>query len=179
MSNVRRPSNTLDLSITHLHHFVGPRNVEELDAIHGSAKHTATFYISTILTLYVIGLVLILIHYMNSYYGSWNWSIFDVWTELKPSFFCLKSSTTTTPDTENASLTPNKGQKASNGLGRDSSSVRSKAKGVYLAVEDEEAKGSSTATSMVCSGTQMSPKKVTVHVNSTNKDNGGQLVSAL
>ena len=74
--------------VSHLHHFIGPHNVEELRLIHNRASHTATFYICTIMGLYLVGLVAILLHYMNSYYGSWNWNFSDIWTELRPMFVC-------------------------------------------------------------------------------------------
>jgi len=52
--------------------------------IHGDAPPSAAFYVSTILLLYLLGLLLILVHYMNSSYGSWNWNLADVWRELRP-----------------------------------------------------------------------------------------------
>ena len=69
------------LSPLHLH--VGPDNGPELQAVHKEAYPTAIFYVTTILALYACGLLIILIHYMNSYYGKWAWSLNDVWDELK------------------------------------------------------------------------------------------------
>ena len=78
------------LGLSQLHHYVGPDNVPELQAVHRDAYPTAIFYLSTILGLYFCGLLVILIHYMNSSYGKWAWTIHDVWDELryvKTSFF--------------------------------------------------------------------------------------------
>ena len=36
--------------------------------------------------MYLFGLVVILVHYMNSSYGKWTWTLSDVWDELQPSF---------------------------------------------------------------------------------------------
>ena len=69
------------LSPLHLH--VGPDNGPELQAVHKEAYPTAIFYVTTILALYACGLLIILIHYMNSSYGKWAWSFNDVWDELR------------------------------------------------------------------------------------------------
>ena len=45
------------------------------------------FYITTILVMYLLGLILIFVHYMNSSYGKWNWTLSDAWDELTPAFF--------------------------------------------------------------------------------------------
>lgn len=63
------------------------RNDAELKLIHDGAHPTAMFYITTILVMYLIGLILIFVHYMNSSYGKWNWTLSDAWDELTPSFF--------------------------------------------------------------------------------------------
>ncbi len=55
-----------------------------LQAIHGDAPPSAVFYVSAILALYLMGLLVILAHYMNSSYGAWNWSLIDVWREVSP-----------------------------------------------------------------------------------------------
>ena len=52
--------------------------------IHSDARPTALFYVSAILSLYLVGLAVILVHYMNSCYGAWNWSAADVWREIRP-----------------------------------------------------------------------------------------------
>jgi hypothetical protein len=70
----------------HLHHYVNPENIPELDSIHSEARPTAVAYVSTILLLYLFGLCAILVHYMNSSYGSWTWTLDDLWQELKPVF---------------------------------------------------------------------------------------------
>ena len=59
----------------------------ELNEIHKNANHTAMFYISIILSMYLFGLILIFIHYMNSSYGKWMWTLSDAWEELTPAFF--------------------------------------------------------------------------------------------
>ena len=46
----------------------------------------AVAYVSTIFLLYLIGLGIILVHYMNSSYGSWTWNLDDLWEELRPTF---------------------------------------------------------------------------------------------
>ena len=69
--------------MSQLHHYVGPDNISELQAIHKDAYPTAIFYLSTILGLYVLGLFVILVHYMNSSYGKWAWTLNDVWDELR------------------------------------------------------------------------------------------------
>lgn len=70
-----------------------------VQVIHSEAQPSAVFYVATILLLYVIGLIVILVHYMNASYGTWNWSLSDVWDELRPSkylirtfFSCVRSS---------------------------------------------------------------------------------------
>merc|ERR1711899_120996 len=45
------------------------------------------FYISIILSMYLFGLILIFVHYMNSSYGKWMWTLSDAWEELTPAFF--------------------------------------------------------------------------------------------
>lgn len=82
-----RKSHLTELGMSQLHHYVGPDNISELQAIHKDAYPTAIFYLSTILGLYVLGLFVILVHYMNSSYGKWAWTLNDVWDELRPSFF--------------------------------------------------------------------------------------------
>ena len=37
--------------------------------------------------MYLFGLILIFIHYMNSSYGKWMWTLSDAWEELTPAFF--------------------------------------------------------------------------------------------
>jgi hypothetical protein len=69
--------------LNHMHLYVGPENVHELRAVHRDSYPSAIFYVSTILGLYVCGLILILIHYMNSSYGRWAWSFSDIWDELR------------------------------------------------------------------------------------------------
>ena len=69
--------------LSHLHHYVRVDNVPELQAVHQEAYPTAIFYVTTILALYACGLLIILIHYMNSSYGKWAWSFNDVWDELR------------------------------------------------------------------------------------------------
>ena len=59
----------------------------ELNDIHKNANHTAMFYISIILSMYLFGLILIFVHYMNSSYGKWMWTLSDAWEELTPAFF--------------------------------------------------------------------------------------------
>ena len=66
----------------------------ELSAIHEAAQPRAMFYITIILTMYLFGLILIFIHYMNSSYGKWAWTLSDAWDELTPAFFnqrCVKT----------------------------------------------------------------------------------------
>jgi len=78
-----------DNKMGHLHHYIGPHHVKanaELRALHGQAAPSATFYVVSILSFYLFGLALILVHYMNSYYGAWNWSLSDAWLEVKPAF---------------------------------------------------------------------------------------------
>ena len=84
-SSFNRKSNQYlpELGMSQLHHYVSPENKSELRAIHKEAYPTAIFYLSTILGLYVLGLVVILIHYMNSSYGKWTWTLNDVWDELR------------------------------------------------------------------------------------------------
>ena len=53
------------MRLSQLHHYVSPENHHELRAIHQEAQSTALIYLSTIGGLYLIGLVLILIHYMK------------------------------------------------------------------------------------------------------------------
>ena len=71
-----------DFGLSHLHHYVRSDNVE-LKAVHQEAYPTAIFYVTTILAIYVCGLLVILIHYMNSSYGRWAWTLNDVWDELR------------------------------------------------------------------------------------------------
>ena len=78
-----RKSHLTELGMSQLHHYVGPDNISELQAIHKDAYPTAIFYLSTILGLYVLGLFVILVHYMNSSYGKWAWTLNDVWDELR------------------------------------------------------------------------------------------------
>ena len=78
-----RKSPLTELGMSQLHHYVGPDNISELQAIHKDAYPTAIFYLSTILGLYVLGLFVILVHYMNSSYGKWAWTLNDVWDELR------------------------------------------------------------------------------------------------
>ena len=59
----------------------------QLNDIHKAAHPTAMFYITTILSMYLFGLLLIFVHYMNSSYGKWTWTLSDVWDELTPAFF--------------------------------------------------------------------------------------------
>ena len=63
------------------------QSLAELNATHESAPHTAWFYITTILIMYLFGLILIFVHYMNSSYGKWMWTLSDAWDELTPAFF--------------------------------------------------------------------------------------------
>ena len=70
-----------------LRHDVWDHNIPELKAIHSGAHPTAMFYVTTIIIMYLIGLILIFVHYMNSSYGKWTWTLSDAWDELKPSFF--------------------------------------------------------------------------------------------
>merc|ERR1712004_258660 len=84
-----------ELGLSQLQHYVGPDNVPELRAVHRDAYPTAIFYLATILGLYLLGLLTILIHYMNSSYGKWAWTLSDVWDEIRPSFWCRTSSETT------------------------------------------------------------------------------------
>lgn len=72
-----------ELGLSQLHHYVGPDNVPELRAVHRDAYPTAIFYLATILGLYLLGLLTILIHYMNSSYGKWAWTLSDVWDEIR------------------------------------------------------------------------------------------------
>ena len=69
-----------------LQHNVLEHNIPELKAIHSGAHPTAMFYITTIIIMYLFGLIVILVHYMNSSYGKWTWTLSDVWDELQPSF---------------------------------------------------------------------------------------------
>ena len=69
-----------------LHQYVAPHNIQELQEIHANARPTAVAYVSTIFLLYLIGLGVILVHYMNSSYGSWTWNLDDLWEELRPAF---------------------------------------------------------------------------------------------
>ena len=78
-----RKSFTNELGLSQFYHYVGPDNVPELQAVHRDAYPTAIFYLATILGLYVFGLLVILIHYMNSSYGQWAWTLNDVWDELR------------------------------------------------------------------------------------------------
>jgi succinate dehydrogenase hydrophobic anchor subunit len=41
-------------------------------------------YVSSILALYVLGLLVIVVHHMNSSYGAWAWGLTDLWAEFKP-----------------------------------------------------------------------------------------------
>ena len=77
------PAYLNDMALNQLHHYVGPENVPELKALHRDAYSTAMFYLTTILSLYLCGLLVILIHYMNSSYGKWAWTLNDVWDELR------------------------------------------------------------------------------------------------
>jgi len=70
------------MRLSQLHHYVSPENHHELRAIHQEAQSTALIYLSTIGGLYLVGLVLILIHYMNTSYGKWTWTLRDVWDEI-------------------------------------------------------------------------------------------------
>ena len=63
------------------------KNDAELQAIHSGAQPTAMFYVTTILIMYLFGLLTIFIHYMNSSYGKWTWTLSDVWDELTPAIF--------------------------------------------------------------------------------------------
>ena len=72
-----------ELGLSQLQHYVGPDNVPELRAVHRDAYPTAIFYLATILGLYLLGLLTILIHYMNSSYGKWAWTLSDVWDEIR------------------------------------------------------------------------------------------------
>ena len=38
-----------------IHHFVGANNMRELSEIHGDAKPTAVYYVTTIIVLYFVG----------------------------------------------------------------------------------------------------------------------------
>ncbi len=56
----------------------------ELEAIHASAPTTAVVYVTIVLIIYLFGLMVILVHHMNSAYGPWAWSLTDARDELKP-----------------------------------------------------------------------------------------------
>ena len=43
--------------LSQLHHYVGPQNIPELRNIHSQAQPTAIFYVTTIISLYLIGRV--------------------------------------------------------------------------------------------------------------------------
>lgn len=85
-----------------LHQYVAPHNIQELHEIHANARPTAVAYVSTIFLLYLIGLGVIVVHYMNSSYGSWTWNLDDLWEELRPAFTKPKPKwETKTRETEN------------------------------------------------------------------------------
>lgn len=63
---------------------VSPRNLDELRQVHSDASPTAYVYVTTIASLYMVGLVIIIVHYMNSSYGKWRWTLTDVWEEFRP-----------------------------------------------------------------------------------------------
>lgn len=94
----RRPP-LVNLGLT-LHHFVGAKNIQELNTIHKDAKPTAVYYVSSIFFLYFMGLMVILIHYMNSAYGAWSWNLGDLWDEFY--------SPSPRPNTSNPEVTPSK-----------------------------------------------------------------------
>ncbi|TRY72437.1 hypothetical protein TCAL_08147 [Tigriopus californicus] len=94
----RRPP-LVNLGLT-LHHFVGAKNIQELNTIHKDAKPTALYYVSTIFFLYFMGLMVILVHYMNSSYGDWSWTLGDLWEEFY--------SPSPRPNTSNPEVTPSK-----------------------------------------------------------------------
>ena len=72
-----------DVRLSQLRYYISPENDHELQIIHREAPRTALIYLSTIICLYLAGLLLILIHYMNSSYGKWTWTIHDVWDEIR------------------------------------------------------------------------------------------------
>ncbi len=56
----------------------------ELEAIHASAPATAAVYVSSVLVIYVLGLIIIFMHHMNTAYGPWIWTLADACDELRP-----------------------------------------------------------------------------------------------
>ena len=67
-----------------LHHYIGPFNERELQQVHDDARTIAIVYISAVALVYLACLGGIFVHYMNSSYGTWTWTLDDVWTEVKP-----------------------------------------------------------------------------------------------
>jgi hypothetical protein len=50
-----------------------PCLILELEAIHASAPATAVIYVSSVLAIYLLGLIIIFMHHMNTAYGPWIW----------------------------------------------------------------------------------------------------------
>ena len=87
-SSVNAPITAFEVIPSSLMHDVNnPTNEAELKVVHDGAHPTAMFYITSILIMYLFGLLLIFVHYMNSSYGKWNWTPSDAWDELTPAFF--------------------------------------------------------------------------------------------
>ena len=59
-------------------------SLTELEAIHASAPATAAVYVSSVLAIYVLGLIIIFMHHMNTAYGPWIWTLADACDELRP-----------------------------------------------------------------------------------------------
>ena len=77
-------SNAALLGLYNTH--VVPADPADLKAVHDHALKKAAFYVSVILALYLAGLALVLVHYMNGAFGRWNWTLQDAWEEIKPEF---------------------------------------------------------------------------------------------
>ena len=58
--------------------------VVELEAIHANAPTTAVVYVSSVIFLYLLGLIFIFMHHMNTAYGPWIWTFADAYDELRP-----------------------------------------------------------------------------------------------
>ena len=69
-----------------LNPMVVPADPNEVREIQADAFRKAAFYVGVILGLYLVGLVLVLVHYMNGAFGRWNWTLADVWEEITPDF---------------------------------------------------------------------------------------------
>ncbi len=92
-----------------IHHLVSPENRPELAKIHGDAPVTGAIFVSTIVLLYLVGLGLIAVHYMNASYGRWSWTLDDLWEEIRPTASACCRKQQQEEQTDNGKANPSDG----------------------------------------------------------------------